>query len=123
MGAAVFIGMGGNFARAVPDTDRTYQAMSQLDLTVGINTKLNRGHLIHGREALILPVISRSEIIRTEKGEQALTIEDMVAQVTASRGKLEPASPDCMAEAEIVCRMAMAALPDSNTRWAEFAQD
>ena len=121
--ARVFIGMGGNFARAVPDTDRTYQAMSQLDLTVGINTKLNRGHLIHGREALILPVISRSEIIRTEKGEQALTIEDMVAQVTASRGKLEPASPDCMAEAEIVCRMAMAALPDSNTRWAEFAQD
>ncbi len=121
--ARVFIGMGGNFVRAVPDTERAYAAMSQLDLTVGINTKLNRGHVIHGREALILPVISRSEMIRTEKGEQALTIEDMVAQVTASRGTLEPASPDCMAEAEIVCRMAMATLPESRTRWAEFAQD
>ena len=121
--ARVFIGMGGNFARAVPDTDRTYRAMAQLDLTVGINTKLNRGHLIHGKEALILPVIARSEVIRTEKGEQTLTIEDMVAQVTGSRGILEPASPDCMAEAEIVCRMAMATLPDSRTRWAEFAQD
>ncbi|MBA4490491.1 FdhF/YdeP family oxidoreductase [Paracoccus sp. S1E-3] len=121
--ARIFIGMGGNFVRAVPDTERSYQAMSQLDLTVGINTKLNRGHVIHGREALILPVISRSEVIQTEKGEQALTIEDMVAQVTASRGTLEPASPDCMAEAEIVCRIAMATLPDSRTPWTEFAQD
>ncbi len=121
--ARVFIGMGGNFIRAVPDTERAYEAMSRLDLTVCINTKLNRSHVIHGREALILPVISRSEIIRTAKGEQALTIEDMVAQVTASRGVLDPASPDCRAEAEIVCRIAMAALPASRTRWAEFAQD
>ena len=121
--ARVFIGMGGNFVRAVPDTDRIQAAMAGLDLTVGINTKLNRQHLTHGREALILPVISRSEVIRTAKGEQALTIEDMVAQVTASRGVLEPASPDCMAEAEIVCRMAQATLPDTRTRWSDFAQD
>lgn len=121
--ARVFIGMGGNFARAVPDTDRTYAAMGKLDLTVGINTKLNRGHLIHGREALILPVIARSEVICTAKGPQTLTIEDMIAKVTASRGVLEPPSDDCMAEVEIVGRIAMAALPETRTTWAAFAAD
>lgn len=121
--ARVFIGMGSNFVRAVPDTARAYAAMSRLDLTVGINTALNRGHVIHRRAALILPVSSRSEVIRTEKGERTPATEDVVAQLTALRGVLEPASPDCMAEAEIVCRMAMATLPQARTRRAEFAQD
>src|SRR3546814_2536858 len=30
--AKVFIGLGGNFVRAVPDTDRSYAAMRKLDL-------------------------------------------------------------------------------------------
>jgi len=121
--ARVFIGMGGNFVRAIPDTARSYAAMRQLDLTVCVNTKLNRGHLVHGREALILPVVSRSEIIRTPKGEQAVTIEDSVAKVTASKGVLEPASPDCKPEVEIICGIAMATLPASTIPWAQFAQD
>ncbi|MCP5403785.1 MAG: FdhF/YdeP family oxidoreductase [Novosphingobium sp.] len=121
--AKVFIGMGGNFVRAVPDTERSYAAMRKLDLTVAISTKLNRGHVIHGREALILPVISRSERITTEAGEQFVTIEDSMAKVTASCGILEPASPACMAEVEIVCRMASATLPDSKTDWEALAHD
>lgn len=121
--ARVFIGMGGNFARAIPDTHRAYAAMRKLDLTVGINTKLNRGHLVHGRDALILPVVSRSEVIRTAKGEQSLSIEDMVAKVTASKGILEPASPHCKPEVAIVCGIAMATLPSSKTPWAAFADD
>lgn len=121
--AKVFVGMGGNFVRAVPDTDRSYAAMRRLDLTVGISTKLNRGHLVHGREALILPVIARSEIIRTSAGEQFVTIEDSVAKVTASRGVLEPASPHLKPEVEIVCRMAMAALPGSAVPWARYIDD
>lgn len=119
----VFFAMGGNFVRAIPDTERSYAAMRRVELSVGVNTKLNRGHLVHGKEALILPVVARSEIIRTAKGEQVQSIEDMVAKVTTSRGVLEPASPDCMPEVEIVCRMAMATLPDSKTPWAEFSQD
>src|SRR5690242_6269303 len=74
--AKVFIGLGGNFVRAVPDTDRSYAAMRNLALTVAITTKLNRGHLVHGRDALILPVVARSEVIRTAAGEQFITIED-----------------------------------------------
>ncbi len=121
--AKVFIGMGGNFARAVPDTDRSYAAMEKLDLTVGIATKLNRGHLVHGKDALILPVVARSEIIRTEAGEQFVTIEDAMSNVTASRGVFEPVTPDVMPETEIVCRMAMATLPHSKTPWDRYRVD
>jgi formate dehydrogenase major subunit len=121
--AKVFIGLGGNFVRAVPDTDRSYAAMRKLSLTVGITTKLNRGHLVHGREALILPVISRSETIRTAAGDQFVTIEDSMSAVTASRGVLTPASPDILSEVEIVCRMARAALPHSKVRWESYIDD
>jgi formate dehydrogenase major subunit len=121
--AKVFIGMGGNFVRAIPDTERSYAAMRKLDLTVGIAIKLNRGHLVHGREALILPVIARSERIVTKAGEQFVTIEDSMSNVTASRGVLTPASPDLRPEVEIVCRMALATLPDSTVPWQSYIDD
>jgi len=121
--ARVFIGLGGNFVRAVPDTDRAYAAMRRLDLTVGIATKLNRGHLVHGKDALILPVIARSERIVTAAGEQFVTIEDSMSNVTASRGVLDPASEHLLPETEIVCRMAMATLPDSKVDWAGYIDD
>ncbi|UNK80222.1 FdhF/YdeP family oxidoreductase [Sphingopyxis granuli] len=121
--AKVFIGMGGNFVRAVPDTDLAYSAMRGLALTVGIATKLNRGHLVHGRDALILPVIARSERIETAAGEQFVTIEDSMSNVTASRGVLEPASGHLKSEVEIVCRIAMATLPDSRILWESYIHD
>ncbi len=121
--AKVFIGLGGNFIHAVPDTPRAYEAMRGLDLTVGIATKLNRGHLVHGRDALILPVVARSERIVTRAGEQFVTIEDAMSNVTASRGVLEPVSADVLPEVEIVCRMAMAALPHSKVDWAGCMHD
>jgi formate dehydrogenase major subunit len=121
--AKVFIGLGGNFVRAVPDTIRAYDAMRKLNLTVGIATKLNRGHLVHGRDALILPVVARSERIETAAGEQFVTIEDSMSNVTASRGVLDPASAHLLPETEIVCRMAMAALPGSKVEWARYIDD
>ncbi|HEL4833210.1 TPA: FdhF/YdeP family oxidoreductase [Stenotrophomonas maltophilia] len=121
--AKVFIGMGGNFIHAVPDTPRAYEAMRGLELTVGIATKLNRGHLVHGRDALILPVVARSERIVTPAGEQFVTIEDAMSNVTASRGVLEPVSTDVLPEVEIVCRMAMATLPHSQVDWAGCMHD
>ncbi|MFK4811876.1 FdhF/YdeP family oxidoreductase [Devosia sp. ZW T5_3] len=121
--AKVFIGLGGNFVRAVPDTEQAYAAMRKLELTVGIATKLNRGHLVHGRDALILPVVARSERIQTDAGEQFVTIEDAMSNVTASRGVLEPAGADLLPEVEIVCRMAMATLPQSRVDWAGYIHD
>ncbi len=121
--AKVFIGLGGNFVRAVPDTDRAYAAMRKLELTVGIATKLNRGHLVHGKDALILPVVARSERIETAAGEQFVTIEDSMSNVTASRGVLDPASAHLLPETEIVCRIAMATLPESKVDWVSYIDD
>lgn len=121
--AKVFIGLGGNFIHAVPDTPRAYEAMRCLELTVGIATKLNRGHLVHGRDALILPVVARSERIVTPAGEQFVTVEDAMSNVTASRGVLEPVSAEVLPEVEIVCRMALATLPDSRVDWAGCMHD
>lgn len=121
--AKVFIGMGGNFIHAIPDTARGYEAMSRLNLTVGITTKLNRGHVVHGKQALILPVISRSEIDMKATGQQFVTIEDSMSNITSSRGILEPASPDLRSEVEIVCRMARAALPNSVVPWESYISD
>jgi len=47
----VFIGMGGNFVRATPDSDATEAAMRSCALTVQISTKLNRSHTVTGRRA------------------------------------------------------------------------
>src|SRR5690606_25232059 len=121
--ARVFIGLGGNFIRAIPDTDRAHEAMRRLDLTVGLATKLNRGHLVPGREALILPVVARSERIVTAAGEPFVTSEDPMSNGTPPRGVLEPASPDLLPEVEIVCRMARATLPDSVVPWEDYVHD
>ncbi len=53
----VFMGMGGNFARATPDSSRTEEALANCELTVQVTTKLNRTHLAHGKKALILPCL------------------------------------------------------------------
>jgi molybdopterin-dependent oxidoreductase alpha subunit len=52
----VFIALGGNFLSATPDTQYTARALMNCDLTVQVSTKLNRSHLVHGREAIILPL-------------------------------------------------------------------
>lgn len=121
--AKVFIGMGGNFIHAIPDTKLAYEAMGRLNLTVGIATKLNRGHLVHGKQALILPVVARSEIDMQASGPQFVTIEDAMSNVTPSKGVLEPASADLRSEIEIVCRMARATLPASVVPWEDYIGD
>ena len=68
--------------------------MRRLKLTVGINTKLNRGHIVHGQEALILPCLARSDIDMQASGRQSITVEDSMSMVHASSGLVEPPSPD-----------------------------
>ena len=84
--AKVFIGLGGNFVRAVPDWTVAEAAMRRLRLTVAVSTKLNRGHLVHGEEALILPALARSDIDMQAGGRQSVTVEDSMSMVHASSG-------------------------------------
>ncbi|QWF23009.1 FdhF/YdeP family oxidoreductase [Nocardioides sp. LMS-CY] len=122
--AKVFIGMGGNFVSAAPDTEVTEQAMRNADLTVHVSTKLNRSHVVHGREALILPALGRSERDRTGGRLQRVTVEDSMSAVHASHGPLEPASPHLRSEVDIVCSIAEATIGDRyGLPWSDFRAD
>jgi formate dehydrogenase major subunit len=115
--AKVFIGLGGNFVRAVPDWPAAEAAMRQLRLTVAVSTKLNRGHLIHGEQALILPSLARSDIDMQASGRQSITVEDSMSMVHASSGLVAPPSENLKSEVAIVCGMAKATLPDCGIDW------
>lgn len=119
----VFVGMGGNFALAAPDTPVTWAALRNCDLTVQVSTKLNRSHLVHGRRALILPCLARTEKDHQRKGVQSTSVEDSMSMVHLSIGMKRPASPHLLSEPAIVAGMARAALPASSTPWEWYVED
>ncbi len=118
--AKVFIGMGGNFISATPDTEFTSEALQNCDLTVHISTKLNRSHLIHGKKALILPCLGRSEKDIQESGEQFVSVENSMGVVHQSHGHLAPLSSELKSETAIVCGIADNTLKDSKVKWNDL---
>ncbi|MEQ8734690.1 MAG: FdhF/YdeP family oxidoreductase [Rhodospirillaceae bacterium] len=121
--AKVLLAMGGNFAAACPDSDVTYQALKNLNLTVHVSTKLNRSHVIHGKQALILPALGRTEIDQQKTGRQAVTVEDSMSMVHSSAGFNRPASEQLRSEPWIVAELARAVLPKSRITWEDFRND
>ncbi|MDQ4214338.1 FdhF/YdeP family oxidoreductase [Microbacterium sp. ASV81] len=103
--ARVFIGMGGNFVSATPDTEVTERGLRNTGLTVQISTKLNRSHVVTGRRAIILPVLGRTDRDRRGGGEQRVTVEDSMGAVHTSRGRLAPPADDLLSEVAIVARL------------------
>ncbi|WP_321846032.1 FdhF/YdeP family oxidoreductase [Paraburkholderia bannensis] len=119
----VFIGLGGNFAIATPDTPRTFDAMRSCALTVHVTTKLNRSHLVHGEDALILPTLGRTEIDLQNGVAQGVTVEDSMSMVHISYGMNRPASQNLLSEIAIVARMAHATLGSDKVDWLDLAAD
>jgi molybdopterin-dependent oxidoreductase alpha subunit len=119
----VFVGMGGNFASASPDTDYTAAALRSCDLTVHVSTKLNTSHLVHGREALILPCLGRTERDVQAGGVQETSVEDSMSTVHLSRGMKRPASEHLLSEPAIIAGIARATLPDSPTPWESYVEN
>ena len=116
--AKVFFGMGGNFLSATPDTNYTARGLRQTRLTCHVATKLNRGHLVTGERALILPCLGRTERDTQTGGDQFVTVENSMGVVHGSQGRLVPASPELKSEPAIVCEMARAVLgAKSKTDW------
>ncbi len=103
--------MGGNFALAMPDREASAVPLTQLDLAVHVATKLNRSHLLTARHSYILPVLGRSEIDMQKSGAQAVTVEDSMSMIHASRGVLKPAGVMLKSECAVVAGIAQAALP------------
>ena len=118
--AKVFFGMGGNFVSATPDTEFTANALRNCNLTVHVSTKLNRSHLIHGKKALILPCLGRTEIDSQVSGEQFVSTENSMGVVQKSHGDVTPISEYLLSEPAIIARVAKATLKNSLTNWTEL---
>lgn len=119
----VFFAMGGNFVRAMSDSDVTEKALEATALTCHVSTKLNRSHTVTGEEALILPTLGRTERDTQLAGEQVVTVEDSMAMVHASRGRLAPAGDRLLSEVAIVCELARRVDPDSPIDWSSMRGD
>jgi anaerobic selenocysteine-containing dehydrogenase len=126
--ASVFIAMGGNFLSATPDTSFTAEALRKCSLTVQVSTKLNRSHLVHGREALILPCLGRSDKDMVNDEAQFVSCENSMGVVQQSKGILKPISDNLLSEPVIVCRLAKATLaassqsPADKINWDKYLQ-
>lgn len=120
---SVFVGMGGNFALATPDPTYTFEALRRCALTVQVSTKLNRSHLVHGRTALILPCIGRTERDQQRNGLQSVSVEDAMSRVHLSKGSRKPPSPQLRSEPAIIAGLARASLPASETEWENYVDD
>lgn len=120
--AKVFMAMGGNFLSATPDTLYTAQALRNCDLTVHVSTKLNRSHVVHGKEALILPTLGRSDKDIQQNEQQFVTCENSMGVIQMSKGNLQPVSSDLRSEPVIICELASALLGEaSRVPWKEYA--
>jgi molybdopterin-dependent oxidoreductase alpha subunit len=122
--ASVFLAMGGNFASATPDTPVTEAALKTCALTVQVSTKLNRSHLMHGRTALILPTLGRTDRDLVSGHKQVVSVEDSMSMVHLSRGGLTPPSDEVRSEVAIICQLARTVLgADHPVPWETFAAD
>lgn len=117
----VLFAMGGNFLSATPDTNYTANGMRKLDMTVHVSTKLNRSHLVHGKEALILPCYSRSDKDIINGVEQIVSCENSMGVVQLSKGVLNPVSDQFLSETQIVCRLAKETIGHrTKVDWAKY---
>lgn len=122
--ARVFVGVAGNFVRAMSDSAVTEAALRSCSLTVQISTKLNRSHTVCGETALILPTLGRSDRDVQARGEQFVTVEDSMSEVHQSRGRLAPASPHLLSEVAIIARLARRTLGAGGAiPWEDFETD
>lgn len=121
--ARALICLGGNFAVAMPERQATYEKVRELDLTVHLGTKLNRSHLLVGKQSFIFPVLGRSEIDIQATGAQSVTVEDSMSMVHASRGLLSPPSDMVKSECAIVAGIAKATLPETVVNWDEMTSN
>ena len=119
-----FIGLGGNFLRAIPERDEMERAWQSMRLTVQIATKLNRSHLVNGEVAYLLPCLGRSEEDIQAGGPQVVTIEDSLSCIHGSVGQHKPADEHLISELAIVAGLAKATLPPNpKVKWDEWQGD
>jgi molybdopterin-dependent oxidoreductase alpha subunit len=115
----VFMALGGNFLSATPDTEFTAKALQNCKLTVQISTKLNRSHLIHGKTAIILPCLGRTDEDLQTSGLQFVSTENSMGVIQQSKGNLTPPAETVLSEPAIVAKIAKETLKnyDKSLDW------
>ena len=116
----ILVSLGGNLALTAP---YTFEALRNCDLTVHVATKLNRSHIVHGKQVAdpALPGPDRQD--RQAGGEQGISVEDAMSMVHLSRRIKEPVSPQLRSECAILAGLAQATLPASGTPWPWYVED
>lgn len=115
----LFMALGGNLLSAMSDTEEVANSIRNIDLTVQISTKLNRSHLVTGKQALILPCLGRTEI----DPSGFVTVENSMGVVHSSKGNLEPGSKSLMSEAAIVSGIGSSCFGSNPFKWLEMSND
>ena len=119
-----FIGLGGNFVRAIPEQKIMEDKWTNMRLTVQVATKLNRSHLVNGKVAYLLPCLGRTEEDIQAGGPQAVSMEDTFSHIVGSLAKRKPASAELRSEVAIVAGLAIATLPSNpNVTWDAWVGD
>ncbi len=119
-----FVGLGGNFSRAVPDTERVEAAWREMDLQVQIATKLNRNHLLAARATYLLPCLGRFDRDTQESGDQWVSMEDSTANIHGSLGSHPPVGDRLMSEPKIIAELAKATCGGrSSVPWDAWVAD
>ena len=119
----VFLAMGGNFLSATPDTLFTAEALQNTELTVQVSTKLNRSHLITGKEAIILPCYGRTDQDMLNGELQFVTTENSMGVIQMSKGVLKPVSDHLKSEPMIVAELAEVVFgEESVVNWKRYTE-
>ncbi|MEZ5364625.1 MAG: molybdopterin-dependent oxidoreductase [Bryobacterales bacterium] len=114
----VFFAISGNLLSAAPDVHFTTEAFARCPLVVHVSTKLHRGHLLGGKEQIVLPCLGRAESAVQDGKPQLSSAEDSMGIVNPSRGREKPVSDDLMSDTEILVRVAQATFDgDSPVDW------
>lgn len=123
-----FMSMAGNLVAAVSDSRKAEEGIANVDMTVQVATKLNRSHVVTGKESLLLPVLGRTEYDIQASGLQSCTVEDTVCRINYSRGDLEPVAPNLLSDVSVICRLGQELEKRGKTSgakvpWQDFEDD
>lgn len=122
--ACVFVGLGGNLARAAPDTALVEAAFSSLAMNVGIATTLNRTHLLSDGLTVLLPTLGRTDVDMGLSGPRTVSVEDSMGMVHGSTGVLRPPSDHVRSEVTILAGLGTRLFNDEHpVAWSRFGVD
>lgn len=123
MKSKVFVGLGGNFYSASPDTAKAKEAIYWSQMSVHISTHWNQGHVFPGDLSLVLPTLTRPEKDMQRGVRQFVTVENSMGIVSKSQGELAPISRHLKSEVWIICQLAKRVLGLDVVDWEKLSGD